>query len=141
MNKKKTLFLISFSLVTILLINCWIEVLITSILATKRHYVGLLFFVPLIYCYFKKFAVAVIGLGIYLLLATFNLLAFTPKISTSWITIGTGFQTPLIQPLALGLLLLYLIMNRHTLYEIELDYKESKASRAKRTAINEPKKN
>ena len=98
--------------------------------ATWRHYIGLLLFTSIILLFFKDFKKSVISLGAFLILATFNALAITPAITTSWLTIG-GQSTPPVQLLSLGILTLYFILNINTLIDIQLDYKEAKEQKAK----------
>lgn len=69
-------------------------------------------------------------MGVFLLLATFNALAITPAITTSWLNIG-GLTTPPVQLMSLGILVLYAILNMDTLIDIQLDYKEAKEQKAK----------
>lgn len=130
MTKKKILFLIPFFLVAGFLLYCWTTILTSDIIATWRHYVGLLLYAAVVVFFVKDFTKAVIGLGIFLLLATFNALAITPAITTSWLNIG-GLSTPPVQLLSLGILVLYFILNMDTLIDIQLDYKEAKEKRAK----------
>jgi hypothetical protein len=130
MSKKKISFLIPFFLIAGLLLYCWTKILAGEYLATWRHYVGLLLFVGIALLFFKDFAKSVIGLGVFLLLATFNALAVTPAITTSWLNFG-GLSTPPVQLLSLGILALYLVLNMGTLIDIHLDYKEAKAEKAK----------
>jgi hypothetical protein len=132
MKKVQLLFLLPFLLVAGMLLYCWAILLTGGILATWKHYAGLFLFAPIVLLLFRKFQIAVIALGIYLLLATFNLLAITPAITTSWINIGSGgLRTPPVQLSSLGILILYLALNINTLIEIELDYSEARASKAK----------
>lgn len=130
MNKKKVLFLIPFSLVSGFLLYSWITVLRGELLATLRYYIGLVLFVVIAILIFKDFSKAVIGFGAFLLLATFNALAITPAITTSWLNIG-GLTTPPVQLMSLGLLVLYVVLNLDTLIEIQLDYKEAKEQKVK----------
>jgi hypothetical protein len=81
----------------------------------------------LLILFFKDLCKAIIGLGVYLLLTTFNLVAITPAITTSWINFGSsGLTTPPVQLLSLGLFILYFIMNLDSLINIQLDYKKAK---------------
>ena len=129
MNKRQILFLIPFLLVAAILLYCWTSILAGKFFAMWRHYVGLLLFVVIILLYFKDFTKAVVGLGVFLLLATFNVLAITPAVTTSWLNIG-GLTTPPVQLMSLGLLCLYAILNLDTLINIHLDYKEAKDKKA-----------
>ena len=130
MNKKKILFLIPFFLVAGFLLYCWTTILIGDVIATWRHYAGLLLFFSILFLFFKHFTKSVIGLGIFLLFATFNVLAITPAITTSWLNIG-GLSTPPVQLLSLGIFALYFILNMDTLINIQLDYKEANEQKAK----------
>ncbi len=125
MTKQKILRSIPLAIIAGLLIYCWITILATDTLATWRHYVALGLFPVLILLYFKSFTLTVIGTGLYLLLATLNVLSITAEISAGWFRIGP-VETPHVQLLSLGLLILFLILNFDTLINIYLDYKESK---------------
>ena len=132
MRKRKILFLVPLLIVTGLLLYCWTTILTNEIFATWRHYVGLVLFVPLLILLFKNFKMAVIATGVYLLLASFNLLAVTPSITTSWINIGSnGLHTPPVQLASLGILVLYFVLNADTLIDIQLDYREAREQKLK----------
>ena len=125
MTKQKILLSIPLSIVAGFLIYCWITILSTDILATWRHYIALVLFFVLILLYLKSFALTVIGTGLYLLFATLNVLSITAEMGTTWFRIGLA-ETPHLQLLSLGLLILFFILNFDTLTNIYLDYKESK---------------
>lgn len=128
MSKKKILFLIPFLLVAGLLLHCWATILFGDTLAGWRHYLGHCLFVPIAVLFFRDLSKATLGLGIYLLLGTANLLAFTPSITTFWMKLGSsGFTTLPVQPLSLRLFIFYFILNLDSLIDIRLDYMEAKA--------------
>ncbi|CAN5750222.1 hypothetical protein BH11BAC3_BH11BAC3_33890 [soil metagenome] len=108
-----------------MLIYCWGIILTTEILATWRQYIGLLLFFILVLLFLKNIAAAIISTGIYLLLATFNLLAMTPSLFTYLIRVGS-ISTPRFQLLSLGLFILYFCLNMDSLIDIYLDYKEAR---------------
>jgi hypothetical protein len=127
MKKKKILQLVPLLIVAGLLLYSWTTILANEIFATWRHYIGLILFVPILILLFKNMKMAVIATGVYLLLATFNFLAVTPSITTSWINIGSnGLHTPPVQLASLGILVLYLALNLDTLNDIQLDYREAR---------------
>ncbi|MFT3702140.1 MAG: hypothetical protein QM802_07210 [Agriterribacter sp.] len=130
MTKQKIFLFIPLAIITGLLIYGWTIILSTDIVATWRHYVGLGLFLVLIFLYFQNFKWTIPGTGLYLLLATINLLSMTAEIKTSWITIGP-VSTPPIQLLSLGLFVLFGFLNFTPLTEMYLDYKEAKAPKAK----------
>ena len=123
---KNTFILVSMPLIVIGVLNayCWANILFTDISAAWRHYIGFILFICLILTHLKSTLYSVVGICIYLLLATFNFLAFTPKITTSWIRIGP-FSTPQIQLLALGMIVFYSIVNLDRIIDIYLDFKEN----------------
>ena len=132
MTKQKILIAIPFLLVAVVLTYCWTTILFTDALALWRHYIGLLLFVPLIVLFFKDTTKATIGLGIYLLLAVFNMLAITPSITIYWINIRSSrLATPPVQLSSLAIFILYFVLNLDSLINIQLDYKDSKLSRIK----------
>ena len=125
MTKQKILILIPLSLIIVILTYCWAVILTTEILATLRHYLGLIFFIAIIFLFFKNMAGVIVATGVYLLLATFNILAITPEMAVSWLRIGP-IETPPVQLFSIGLFILYFILNLDQLIDIYLDYKEAK---------------
>ncbi|MEO6229200.1 MAG: hypothetical protein ABJB11_06935 [Ferruginibacter sp.] len=124
MTKQKRLVLIPLIIIAAMLIYCWGIILTTEILATWRQYIGLLLFFILAFLFLKNIVAAIISTGLYLLLATFNLLAMTPTITVSGIRIG-AISTPPVQLISLGLFILYFCLNMDSLIDIYLDYKEA----------------
>jgi len=124
MKKQTISLIIPLVLSTGLIIQCWIIILTTDILANWRHYTGLGLFLILIVLYFKSYKLTIIGTGIFLILATFNVLSITAQISTSGLKIGP-IQTPSIQLLSLGLFILYFILNFDAIIDIYLKYKNT----------------
>ena len=131
MTKPKKQILVPIIIIGSLLAYCWIIILATDVTATWRHYVGMILFIGLILQFFKSISKANIATGIYLLLATFNGLAITPEINTSWLAIGP-LVTPPVQILSMGLFILYFIINLDPLIDIYLEYKESKNSKVEK---------
>ena len=128
MTKQKILLLIPLTIISGLLIYSWTTILLTDIIATWQHYLALGLYAVLVFLYFKSFTKTLIATGLYLLLATFNVFSITPGISESWFKIF-GIETPHFQPLSLGILILYFILNFDTLVNIYLDYKETKQTK------------
>lgn len=129
MTKKVKLLLIPLILILLFLIYCWIIILSTEILATWRHYLGLIFFIMLVVIFFTSVNRATIATGIYLLLASFNFLAITASIHTVGLTFSDSFSTPPIQPLCLVLFVIYFSLNFYFLIDIQLDYKEARSKK------------
>ncbi|HEY1113633.1 MAG TPA: hypothetical protein VGE66_08720 [Chitinophagaceae bacterium] len=132
MKKQKQLFLISLLSLAGLLTYTWTVLLFTDPLATWRHYIGLMLFAVVLFLYTRNFAKAVVATGIYLILATCNLLALTPSITTTrfGLNIGPdGLYTPPFQLLSLGIFIAYFFINLKALIHIQLDYQEAKALR------------
>ena len=130
MIKTKILLLITLAIIASFLLYCWAIILTTEVLATWRHYAGLILFVPLVFLFFLDVRKAILATGTYLLLGTFNALAITPAITTSWIG-NDSIHTPPVQLLFLGIFILYFILNFKSLIDIYLDYKETKVHRGK----------
>jgi hypothetical protein len=129
MTKKKILFVIPIIIIGGLLIYSWILFLFTDAVPTWRHYLALLLFIVLILLFVKDSKKANLGIGLYLILCTFNLLALTPSVTTNAYGIDLGslkLWTPNFQLLSFGLLLLFLILNFDTLINTYLDFKDKK---------------
>src|SRR5947209_580805 len=124
MNKQKILILISIIIITSFIINSWYNFISTEYLPTWRQNLGLIFYLILIILFFINVRKAIIATGIFLLLATFNVLAITTGITTNGIIIASK-SIPRIQLLSFGLFILYFILNLNELINIYLDYKES----------------
>lgn len=125
MVKQKKLILSPLIIIASILIYCWVTFITTAFGPTWRHYLGLVLFLLIAIYFFKNIIITTVGTGIYLLLATFNLLALTPSISTFGLRIGP-ITTPDIQGLSFGLFILYFVLNMDSLIDIYLGYKESK---------------
>ena len=135
MDKKKTPVLIPLIIVGGIILYCWTVIIATELLATWRHYLGLVLYLLLLVVLFKNFTYATIGLGVYLLFASFALLAITPSITTNWIRIGP-VSTPPIHLLSAGIFITYAILNFNSLVDYYLDYKEGKLAGKKALAAN-----
>ncbi len=132
-RKRKVLFFIPFTIVAIALLYSWILFITSNYVPFLQHYLGLIFFLPVIYFLLmgKNIKKSVVLLGIYLLLATVSVVSFFTFISTSSIGINMGpvkFLTPGLNGYSLLLLILYGILNCDTLIDICHDYKESKGT-------------
>jgi len=131
-KKGKILFFIPFFILTISVVYCWGDIILTNSHPYFSNYLGLLLFLPLIYFLFKDKTLkkAIVLTGVYLLLSTINLVSFLPFKTTSFFSLTTGSfdisWSPDINLFALCLFIMYLIMNFGTLIEIRLDYKEMK---------------
>jgi hypothetical protein len=124
---KKLSFILPLLIISGLMINCWIWIFTNEIVATWRHYAGLLLFAVLITMVIRRYKMTLLFIGIFLIAATFNLLAMTPSISTSWLTIGP-VSTPPIQLLSFGIFILYAIMNTDELIKLYWDIQERKGN-------------
>ncbi len=123
-TRQKILILIPLLIITVSLIYCWTIILTTDILATWRHYLGLVLFLVFIGLFYKSEKI-IIATGIYLLLATINLLVITPGIYTFKIRIEP-VSVPSFQHVSLGLFVLYFILNNEIIIDTYLNYKEKK---------------
>lgn len=130
MTKPWTSLLIPMAITGSFLLYCWTIILTTEVLATWKHYAGLVLFVPLVYLFIKDVHKATIATGIYLLLGVFNLLAITPTVTSFWIG-SYSIHTPPVQLLFLGIFALYFIINFKSLIDIYLNYTEAKALKKK----------
>ena len=131
-KKQTVLLLIPLGIITCLIIYSWVSFLLTDMTPTWRHYSALGLFAVLVYLYFKGLKKTVIATGLYLLLATLNVLSLTPETITGWSNLGTPFgsiETPHFQILSLTLFILFLVLNFDTLFNMYLDYKEAKTER------------
>lgn len=126
--KQKILILVPLLIIAGFFLHGWLIILTTDMLATWRHYLGLSLLIPFA-LFSKNITSTIVTTGIYLLLATFNLLAYTPAISTTYFGINIGsiqLTTPPVQLLSLGIFVVYFVLNLDSLINIYLDYKEAK---------------
>jgi len=122
-TKQRILLLIPLSLTAIELIYSWTIILSFNIIAEWRQYLGLGLFILVAYLFFKKIVTCTLLLGVYLLLASFNLVVINSEIFAAGIKIGPIY-TPSVHPLSLGLFILYLCFNMGSLIDIYLDFNE-----------------
>lgn len=129
-TKRKVLFYIPLLITACILANTWATFLFTGIYAQIANYIGLILFIPVIYFLFKDKSCKkpLLALGIYLLLATFNLANITifARSSMGIIISGLAMPLPSLNGFSLLLFILYCVLNFGTLIELLLDYKESK---------------
>jgi len=131
--RKKVISLIPFIIVCIIMLVNWMEIIFTTIVATWQHYVTLVLVTANAVCYFWRYKPALIGTGIILVLATFNLLTFYAATNTWFfgINIGGGnfAYTPGIQLWSLLILVLYGMVNFDRLVNWYLDAKDAKQAK------------
>lgn len=92
----------------------WYTILTTDCFATTKHYVALMLFMVCINLCFINFNAALILAGIFLFLASFNIIAIFPEIKSSsyFVRIGSQeFATPSIQWATFAIFLCYMIIN------------------------------
>jgi hypothetical protein len=132
MTKEKKRIIFPLIIIMVILAHCWTIILTTEILAIWRHYIGLVLSIVIIFLFFKNLKATTVATGLYLLLATFNLIAFTPSVDTYGIRFSESISTPPIQLLSLGLFILYLFLNLDSLINIHLDIEERKLKRTQK---------
>ncbi|AXY76138.1 hypothetical protein D3H65_20040 [Paraflavitalea soli] len=134
MNKQRIRLLIPLLVIAGFLSYTWSIILTGPIEAMVQHYVGLFLFIVLICLFVRRFKLAVIGTGIFLVLGTFNLLTLTPALLGTYFGLDLGtvkLMTPEFQPLSFGIFVVYGILNIDQLIEMYLDYKEAKEKKYK----------
>jgi hypothetical protein len=134
MTKPKKLLLIVLIIIAGILAYSWSIILFTEIVATWRHYLALLLFIPLLILYKKDFKKAVLFTGVYLILGTCNLITLTPSITSNsyGIRIGTvEVWTPAFQLFSFLILILFFLFNFNTLINYYLDYQDLKKRKIK----------
>lgn len=95
---------------------------------TWRRGIALLLLVSLFHYYFTWRKGCVVFTGIYLLLATFNVISIGPDNTVFFVQLGS-VQLPDIQLVGLGLLIVYSFLNVDQLAEMYADYKAAKAQK------------
>lgn len=132
MNKQKIFLFVPLAIIAGLLIHTWTIILQTGLIANWRHYLATGFFILLAVLFCRGLKVTLLSTIIFLILGAFNLLTLTPAIITNSFVLRIGsieIQTPGIQLLPSGLLVLLLIMNATALIEMYLDIREVKGSK------------
>jgi hypothetical protein len=129
-TKRKILFYIPLLITACILAYTWVLFIFINYISSITNYIGLILFIPVIYFLFKDKSCKkpLLALGVYLLLATFNLANITIFVKSSWgIGIfGLDIPLPSLNGFSLLLFILYCVLNFGTLVELQLDYKESK---------------
>jgi len=132
MTKQKIFVLIPLFIIAGLLVYSWLTIAFTDIVATWRNYVGLFLYLSLLYLYVKDLKIATVAVGIFLIAGTFNLFTLTPDVTTHSYglkILSVEIATPNLQLPALGIFVLFCILNFGSLINILLDYQEWKARR------------
>lgn len=132
-TKRKVFFYIPFAIVVCILLFTWYILLFGNRIADITNYLGLILFVPVLYLLYKDKTCkrSLVAIGIYLLLAIFNLVNIFPFRMSNSIVFSIGpldVPTPQLNGFSLVIFILYLILNTGSLMEIYLDYKESKGA-------------
>ncbi len=128
MKKEQILILIPLITIAGILIYTWTVIFFNDDIAAWQHYAGIILFSVLVFFFFKDYQKSIIATGISLILGVCNLFTLTPSVSWVSYAIRIGslkISTPSFQPLSLGLLVLYTILNFDNLVNIHLDYKEA----------------
>ncbi len=131
--KRKILLLLPLAVIASFIIYTWCVIMSGNIIATWRHYIGLVLLIVVIYILARSFTTGVVATGVYLIIGLLNLLTITPDVITAFfIRIGSlEIHTPLFQPKLFLIFLLYFFLNFDTLVDIQLDYKEAKELKKK----------
>jgi len=130
-TKRKVLFYIPLAIVTCILLYTWYILLFGSRVTDITNYLGLILFIPVLYFLYKDGSCkrSLVVLGIYLLLATFNLVNIFPFRMSGNVVFSIGpldLPTPQMNFFSVVILIVYLVLNLGSLMENYLDYKESK---------------
>lgn len=107
----------------------WSMIFSPEYIATLKHQIALFLFFVNVAVYFFKFNYGIYFTGLIFLLATFNIIAIYPDITTSsyFIKIGnTELATPSVQIKSLILLVVFIVFNGGYLFEKYADFKYGK---------------
>ena len=129
MTRRKILILIPLICIALLLAYTWVLIVVADYAATWRHYIGLSLFLFLIYLFVKDLSKCIVATGIYLIIASFNLFALTPGVTSNSLSLtvsGASISTPSFSLLGIGLFIFYSILNMDSLINIRLDYREAR---------------
>lgn len=129
MSKKAVIPIIPFIFLTAILIYTWFVIATTNYFATIKHHIGLGLFLMVALVYAFSFKYGIIFTGIFLILASFNVLAIFPfTISSSYfIKIkDVEIATPSIQWKAVLLLILYIVCVWRFLNDLYIKYKNKR---------------
>ncbi|MGF7232791.1 hypothetical protein [Arachidicoccus sp.] len=129
MNKKKFIQILPILILGGILIYTWFIIITTDYFATIKHQIGLGVFLAILAFYFLKFKYGIFFTGIYLLLASFNIIAIFPVIISSSYFVKVGgmeISTPPIQWKAVLLLILFLICTGRYLNNLYVGYKNKR---------------
>jgi hypothetical protein len=110
MNLNKALRILPFAILLLYTVVAWYEILTVTHVAKIRHLIGGGLVLINIIVYFFSLRIGILLTGITLLLATINLAAFTATIVAKQYWFGP-LTLPVFQPVALLLLLIFLVVN------------------------------
>ena len=128
----KTRLLIPLLVIAGYLIHSWVILFSKGWSPFIGHYLSLSLFLPLVYAFFKHLKQAIIGTGIYALLATIGILTLTPdseQFSAAVNLDGSPYTFLSFQTRGFLVFLTYGVLNFDGLVNMYLDYKESKGKK------------
>lgn len=132
MNKNKLIQVTPTLILAGVLTYTWYIITTTDYVATIKHQIGLVALSAIIVFYFFKFKYGILSTGVYLVLATFNVIAIFPiTVSSSYfIKIGgTKISTPPIQWKAVLLLIIFLICVERYLKNLYIEYRNKRTGK------------
>ena len=126
MNKRTIQIALPILIIVGYLAYSWTEILTTDIIATWQHYLALVGLGITIFLAVKNWRIGLISLGVYLIFATFNIMSVVPGITSFGVK---SFDQTLIsvQPAAIAIFIVYLLLNTTTLIDMYLDHKEKQS--------------
>jgi hypothetical protein len=117
--KLKLLRILPFAILFVITAYAWLQFLTTIYFPTLRHHVALALIIINFILYFFRYKFAVLFTGLILILATFNIIAFLPVITTTSFSARLNTSeahAPAIQFTSLLLLIAYLVINAKFVY-------------------------
>lgn len=131
MNRKKVIPIVPILILAGILSYTWFIIATTNFLATIKHIIGLGLFLAATVLYAFKFKYGIIFTGIFLILASFNVIAIFPAIKSSSYFVKIGeveIATPFIQWKAVLLLILFFACTWRFLYDLYIKNKRDEAN-------------
>jgi hypothetical protein len=128
MNKRIILLCIPLAIIAGSMIYSWVHFISEGINPFWQHYLAPVLFIPVLYFLFKEknLVKAHIATAAYLFLGMCTILSLETGISRTTYNM-MGISTPPFNSYCFLILVIYLILNCYTLFDLYLDYKESRS--------------
>lgn len=125
MRNQKVRILIPFILTSLVLFYCWSTLLVNNYIPDWKHYSALFLFAILILLSVRSFYKVLVPLGVFLILASLNIISLSYNKATFFFGPDNSFNLHF-QLMSIGIFIVYIVLNLDGLIDLQLDREERK---------------